>query len=83
MESAFNDYSLQRLAVSGGGKYAKAENYQELQQVLEEISQENPSVAKYYTRTVQQSFAPKWLIVAVIGFAIAWFLRRVFLGNLL
>lgn len=83
LESAFNDYSLQRLAVSGGGKYAKAENYQELQQVLEEISQENPSVAKYYTRTVQQSFAPKWLIVAVIGFAIAWFLRRVFLGNLL
>lgn len=82
LDSSFDPTPLEKLAVASGGRYYGVESSAILSASLNAIVKRQSVVQSYYLRTVDDYYYDKFLLVAVIIFGVAWFVRRIVLQEI-
>lgn len=83
LDSDFDNSSLRSLARKAGGDYYTVESLATLLESLKTISVLSDVEQSYYIKQTRQSLYEKTLFTALILFAIAWILRRLYLQEVL
>lgn len=83
LNSTFDEFVLQNLAMTGGGSYYYAETETVLSDILQKIDSENPVSGDFYLKNESKSLATPVVLFAVICFILYWFIKRIVLGNVL
>lgn len=83
LNSTFDEFVLQNLAMAGGGAYYYAETESVLSDILQRINSENPVSGEFYLKNESESLSSPVILIAVICFVLYWFIKRVILGNVL
>ena len=82
LDSNFNPASLKRISDIAHGKYFEAVSLNELSDILTAVSKEEAVSQTYTYRTINRLFYQKFLSIAIILFALAWFIRRIILKEM-
>ena len=82
-ESDFDTAPLEELATLAGGKYFGIESTSALSEALSEISRKEESVQTFHYRSSDQNCYDFFLFIAIIIFISTWFLKRIFLSEVL
>lgn len=80
LDSRFDDTSLERMASAGGGRYFGVESSGALAEALATVASQEQTAMSFYLKTREESLSFVFLSAAVISFAVAWILRRCYLG---
>jgi len=83
LDSRFSEPVMRSLAVSGGGRYFSAANPAALESVFEELGRNIPVNRSALPRVYGERLDRRFALVAAFALSLAWFLRRVVLGDLL
>lgn len=83
LESEFNSASLKKIASMGKGRYFEVRSLDELVSTLATVAKIE-TVNQYFTyKTVNTTYYQKVLFIALILFAIAWFIKRILLKEMI
>lgn len=83
LDSRFSEPVMRSLAVSGGGRYFSAANPASLESVFEELGRSIPVNRSALPRVYGERLERRFALVAAFALSLAWFFRRVVLGDLL
>jgi len=83
LDSNFNPASLKKIADLAGGRYFEALTLNELSEILTTVSKQETVTQTFTYRTVNRLFYQKFLSFAIILFALAWFIRRIILKEMI
>ena len=81
-DSSFDSVPLEKLATDLGGRYYGVESVAALSSALSSIARRQEVVQSYYIRNIDTFCYDKFLFVAILFFALAWFVRRFLLKEL-
>lgn len=82
-ESDFDSKPLEKIASISGGRYFGIESLGSLSESLSSIVNRESVVQTFRLKTVDEYCYYKFLIICAITFSISWFLRKVFLSEIL
>lgn len=80
LESSFDSSVLERIAKEAGGRYFDIDSSGDLYTALASISASEQTVQSFYYKTAETSYYYVLLGISVIVFAVAWVLRRLYMG---
>lgn len=83
LQSDFDPVPLERIASISGGKYYGVQTVGDLANVLSSIGREMDVVQSYHLRTESILYYDRFIVAAVILFALVLFIRRVYLQELI
>lgn len=81
LDSQFDSSSLEKIAMEADGKYFGVESSGALYSALQTITNREQTVQSFYLKTVEESFYDTMLGVTLVAFALAWLLRRIYMGE--
>lgn len=76
LDSSFDSGPLEKIALESGGRYYGVESIGALSSALSAITKRQSVVQSYYLRNVDTLYYDTFLLMAIIAFAAAWFIRR-------
>ncbi len=80
LESDFNEAALREIAIAGNGGYVGARDLVALEKVFETIDSAVPVTSNSWTRAIEEPLDRPLILVACCAFALAWLIRRLFMG---
>ena len=83
LSSDYNEDVLRGIALRGNGTYISAGNSLALENVFRDIGEAIPATDSVWRRTVTEPLEHFVLVAALIFFALAWILRRLYMGAIL
>ena len=83
LDSNFNPASLKKISTTGGGRYFEAQSLDELSATLATVSKIETITPNYTYRTVSNYYYKNFLTLAIIVLALAWFIKRVILKEMI
>ena len=83
LDSSFDTDQLREIAFSAGGSYFSVENAGVFSSVVASIAKEQIFAQSYHIKSSDTRFRSVFLFFSLIFAAIAWFLRRIYLKELL
>lgn len=83
LDSDFNSASLRKIATIGNGRYFEVRTIDELNSTLQTVSKIENVSQNFNYRTVNKSYYKNFLLLALILFVIAWFIKRIILREMI
>ncbi|MBR5867361.1 MAG: VWA domain-containing protein [Spirochaetaceae bacterium] len=81
LDSQFDSSVLEKIAEEAGGMYFGIESSSALYAALSNISGREQTVQSFYLKTCEESRYEIFLGISIIAFAVAWLLRRLYIGE--
>ena len=83
LDSSFDTEQLREIAFSAGGSYFSVENMGDFSSIISSIAKEQIFAQSYHIKSSDTHFSPAFLLSGIILASLAWFLRRIYLQELL
>lgn len=80
IDSQFDSLSLEQMAARGGGRYFGVESSGELAEALAAVASREQTAMSFYLKTKEDSLYHYFLFASAVSFAVAWLVRRWYLG---
>lgn len=79
LNSSYNEESLRKLAVAGGGRFFEIKSLNDFTLALSMIVNNQSVVQTYHSKTVSCDYYDKLVLAAGILFVLSWIIKRIFL----